>query len=263
MQHITSAQNQLFKEALKLDKKRNRTKSGLFLIEGFRECELAQKAGYDISYLIANEKALENPIWDQLCDAIEDRKILLFSDELFSRIAYRDGIANCIALAQIPPTPNLHSILSNGKLVVILESLEKPGNIGAIFRSCDAAGVDLIILSDCNTDPFNPNVVRASLGSLFTTPFAVLSNDETLAVLQKENFNIFTTWLEAETSCYSVNMKSKTALVLGSEAQGVSTFWTTNSTDNIIIPMRGNVDSMNVSTAASVVIFEAVRQQSH
>jgi len=261
MQPISSTQNAIFKQALRLDKKRNRDQTKLFLIEGIREISLARKAGYKIESLIFNEKAQIDSEVNALFSDLEFAKYL-FSSELFSKLAYRDRVANLIAVVEIPRTDINTIIQSKPKLIVVLESIEKPGNLGAIFRTCDAAGVDAVIVAEPKTDIFHPNVVRASLGSLFTTPFFVLSNEEALAFLKEQKFSVYTTWLEASTPHYGVDMSSKTALVLGSEASGVSRFWVDSSDVNIIIPMNGEVDSMNVSTATAVVIFEAIRQQS-
>jgi len=262
MQFISSTQNPVFKQALKLDKKRNRESSNQFLVEGIREIQLALRADYVVDALIFNEKAsVDQNVLAQFKD-LECHKHI-FSKELFSKLAYRDRVSNVLALVQIPQNDIDRFFKQSPKLIVILESIEKPGNLGAIFRTCDAAGVDAVIIAEPKTDIYHPNVVRASLGSLFTTPFFVMSNQTAHAHLKSNRFTVYTTWLQASKPHFHAAMKGKTALVVGSEAQGVTDFWIENSDDNIIIPMRGEVDSMNVSTACAVVIFEAIRQQSH
>lgn len=262
MKEISSIQNDTFKSIVKLDKKRNREKSKQFLIEGIREVSLAADSGVSITQLIFNTKALEEDVPGQL-EHISEAEHYFFTDELFSKIAYRDRVANVMAVASIE-AGNLSTLAkSNPKLIVVLEAVEKPGNLGAIFRTCDAAGVDAVLVSNQRTDIYHPNVIRASLGSLFSTPFYVCSNEEAEAFLHEQEFSRYTTYLEGSIAHFDVNMSGRTALILGSEADGVTSFWVDSATQCIKIPMHGKVDSMNVSTAAAVVIYEAVRQQIH
>ena len=147
-------------------------------------------------------------------------------------------------------------------LVVVLEQIEKPGNLGAIFRTADAAGIDAIIIANEHGDVFNPNVVRASLGTLFTVPFAIASNSEAWKFLSENAFKVYATYLEATKPHFEVDMTGNTALVMGSEAYGITDFWIENNSDLIKIPMNGQADSLNVSTASAIAIYEGVRQRS-
>jgi len=262
MKEISSIQNATFKSVVKLDKKRNREKSHSFLIEGIREVQLAMQSGVEIRELIFNSKALEEGIPEQF-RASEPVTHYHFTDEVFGKIAYRDRVANVVAVATIEPRELSSLTESDPKLIVVLEAVEKPGNLGAIFRTCDAAGVDAVLISNQRTDIYHPNVIRASLGSIFSTPFYVCSNKEAEHFLSSNEFSIYTTYLEGSVRHYDVDMSGRTALVLGSEAEGVTEFWVRSAEKCIKIPMNGQVDSMNVSTAAAVVIYEAVRQQNH
>lgn len=262
MKEISSIQNATFKSVVKLDKKRNREKSNSFLIEGIREVQLAMQSGVEIRELIFNSKAIDEGIPEQF-SASDQVVHYHFTDEIFSKIAYRDRVSNVVAIATIEPKDLSSLTESDPRLIVVLEAVEKPGNLGAIFRTCDAAGVDAVLISNQRTDIYHPNVIRASLGSIFSTPFYVCSNEEAEQFLSSNDFSVFTTYLEGSVPHSDVDMSGRTALVLGSEAEGVTEFWVHSAEKCIKIPMNGQVDSMNVSTAAAVVIYEAVRQQNH
>lgn len=260
MQFIASSQNKIFKNTVQLDKKRNREKQHLFLIEGFREFALSQKAGYAPEWIVLNSKGAESAEWKHLEPQIHV-PVYLFSDELFERIAYRDRVANILVASRLTLRKFSDLDWTRIKRVVVLEGVEKPGNLGAIFRTCDAAGVDVVFISEPRTDTFHPNVVRASLGSLFTVPFVICRNQELFDILKEKGIGIYTTWLEGSVPHFNTDLSSASAIVLGSEAHGVSKFWVEHADQCIKIPMYGEVDSMNVSTAAAVMIYEMLRQQ--
>jgi TrmH family RNA methyltransferase len=158
--------------------------------------------------------------------------------------------------------------LSENPLLLIMESVEKPGNLGAMLRTADAAGVDAVLVCDPHTDIFNPNAIRASLGAIFTVPVVACSSEEAVAFLRftplgSKKIKIMATWLEAARSLYDVDLRQPLAFVLGAEATGITPFWVEQADERIIIPMSGQVDSLNVSASAAVVLFEAVRQRSH
>jgi TrmH family RNA methyltransferase len=146
-------------------------------------------------------------------------------------------------------------------LVLILEGVEKPGNLGAVLRTADAAAVDAVIICDPQTDFYNPNVIRSSVGCIFTNQLAAASSEETIEWLRKNNIAIFCTYLKASKSYHLTDFTQPSAIVMGTEATGLSDVWVKNSTANIIIPMLGKIDSMNVSNAAAVVVYEAMRQR--
>ena len=151
--------------------------------------------------------------------------------------------------------------LSANPLILVLEAVEKPGNLGAILRTADAAGLDAVIICDPKTDFYNPNVIRSSVGTVFTNQLASASTEETIAWLKQNNIAIISTYLEASQPYHTVDFTRPSAIIMGTEATGISMEWVRQSIASIIIPMSGKVDSMNVSTAAAVVVFEAKRQR--
>lgn len=243
-----------------LNKKRGRTTYGQFLVEGIREIEMAIDSGLQPDEILFNRHWQPDDL-TKFQSKLTEAKSFVTDDIVFEKISYRDSVANAVAVFPLFNT-ELNSLkLPDNPLVLVLEAIEKPGNLGAIFRTADAAGVDAIIISNANTDFYNPNVIRASLGTVFSVPFAIASNEETLAFLQSNTFEIYSTYLAGSVPHFDVDMVKNTALVMGSEAFGISPFWIDNTSQCIKIPMRGKVDSMNVSTAAAVVIYEAIRQR--
>jgi RNA methyltransferase, TrmH family len=256
---ITSTQNPKIKNVIALEKPRERRKQCLFVIEGIREIKLALDAGYKIGNLFFCDEIIAP---NELKSLGSDDKLLVpVSKEVFEKIAVREGSGGVIAVAE----QKLHKVdqikLSANPLVLILESVEKPGNLGAILRTADAAGVDAVIICDPQTDFYNPNVIRSSIGCLFTRQTASATSEETIAWLKKNDIAIYCTSLKASHSYHLVDYKKPCAIVMGTEATGLSDIWLNNSSGNIIIPMQGKIDSMNVSTATAVVTFEALRQR--
>lgn len=256
---ITSTQNPKVKSLLALEKPRERRRQQLFIIEGKKEIGLALKAGYKIGNLFYCVDIF--PETDLKSLRIEDKFLVPVTQEVFDKIAMRENSGGVVAVAEMK-THRLEEIkLSKTPLVLVLESVEKPGNLGAILRTSDAAGVDAVIICDPQTDFYNANVVRSSLGCVFTKQLASASSDETIAWLKKHKISIYCTYLKASQPYHQVDFQKPSAIVMGTEATGLSDEWVKNSDANIIIPMHGTIDSMNVSTAAAVVVFEAVRQR--
>ena len=256
---ITSTQNPKVKSLLALEKPRERRRQQLFIIEGKKEISLALKAGYKIGNLFYCLDLV--PEKDLVSLGIDNKLLVPVTQEVFDKIAVRENSGGVIAVAEMK-TFRLEEIkLSKTPLVLVLESVEKPGNLGAILRTSDAAGVDAVIICDPQTDFYNPNVVRSSLGCIFTNQVAAATSEETIVWLKKNKINIYCTYLKASRPYHEVDYKSPTAIVMGTEATGLSDVWVKNSDANIIIPMQGVIDSMNVSTAAAVVVFEALRQR--
>ncbi len=256
---ITSTQNPKIKSLLALEKPRERRKQQLFLVEGKKEIEMAIAAGYKIGNLFYCVEII--PERDLKSLGIEDKLLIPITKELFDKIAIRENSGGVIAVAEMK-THRLEEIkLSKNPLVLVLESVEKPGNLGALLRTSDAAGVDAVILCDPQTDFYNPNVVRSSLGCIFTQQVAGATSEETIAWLKKNNINIYCTYLKSSRPYHEADFKVPVAIVMGTESTGLSDVWVKNSHANIIIPMQGKIDSMNVSTAAAVVVFEAMRQR--
>ncbi len=256
---ITSTQNPKVKSLLALEKPRERRKQQLFIVEGKKEISLALKAGYSIGNLFYCVDIV--PETDLAALGVADKLLLPVSQEVFDKIAVREGSGGVIAVAQMKTNRLDDLALGKNPLVVVLESVEKPGNLGAILRTADAAGVDAVIVCDPQTDFYNPNVVRSSLGCVFTQPIASATTDETIAWLRKLGINLYCTYLKASKPYHEIDYRGPSAIVMGTEATGLSDTWVKQSNANIIIPMQGTIDSMNVSTATAVVVFEACRQR--
>ena len=256
---ITSTQNPKVKNLLALEKPRERRKQCLFVVEGKKEIGLALKAGYKIGNLFFCEDIITR---QELQSLGADEKLLIpVSKDVFDKLAVRENSGGVLAVAE-QKTHRLEEIkLKENPLILILESVEKPGNLGAILRTADAAGVDAVIICDPQTDFYNPNVIRSSIGCIFTVQTASASSEDTLAWLKKNNIAVYCTYLKASQQYHLVDYKKPCAIVMGTEATGLSDTWVNASTANIIIPMQGAIDSMNVSTATAVVVFEAKRQR--
>lgn len=259
MKQITSAQNPFIKSLVLLQEKaKARKQSGTFLIEGIREIELAIKGNYEIETILICFEVIEksfNPSIFQSLNSIE------ISKEVYQKLAYRDTTEGIIAVAKTKSHQLSNLQLPENPLILVMESIEKPGNIGAMLRTCDAAKVDAVIIANPKTDLYNPNMVRSSVGCLFTNQIATASTEETIAFLQQNNIHFYSATLQNSTSYHTQNFTKPTALVVGTEATGLTLAWREKATQNIIIPMQGEIDSMNVSVAAAILLFEAKRQR--
>ncbi|MBS1558860.1 MAG: RNA methyltransferase [Bacteroidetes bacterium] len=254
---ITSSQNLKIKSLLALEKPRERKNRQQFLIEGKREIMWAVEAGYTIESIFFCEEIIS---LSEISDPLK-KDLIPVSKEVFEKIAVREDSGGLMAVAK-QKTHLLSQIeLRKNPLVLILEAVEKPGNLGAILRTADAAAVDAVIICDPQTDFYNPNVIRSSVGCVFTNPLAAVSSDEAIAWLKKNQIKIFCTSLQASKPYHQMDFTQPTAIVMGTEATGLSEIWTKNSDANIIIPMQGKIDSLNVSNAAAVVVFEVLRQR--
>lgn len=263
MKQVSSTQNQLVKDILQLqDKSKARKKTGHFIIEGFREINFALKNGYDVQQILfcfdLFDQNLIKTFEKQINSKIE---LIEVTKEVYQKIAYRESTEGIIALSKIKGHELINLNLPENPLIVVLESLEKPGNIGAILRTVDAAHIDAVIIADAKTDLYNPNIVRSSVGAIFTNRIAVASSEEVIQFLKEKNIAIYSAILQEAVPYYSVNYKGGSAIVMGTEATGLTEIWRKESTKNIIIPMEGQIDSMNVSVAAAVLLFEAKRQR--
>ncbi len=261
MKEITSVKNPLIKDLLKLqEKSKARKNSGTFLVEGIREATLALQGGYILDSLF---------IYPEIC-ALESitslmevaKNTLKISKEVYQKLAYRDSTEGVVALFKAKEF-SLENIQFTTKkpLVLVAEAPEKPGNIGALLRTADAANIDAVFIANPKTDLYNPNIIRASIGCIFTNQIATGSSEEICAFLQKNNFTIFSATLQNSNEYTSENFTNATAIVVGTEATGLTQIWRDTATKNIHIPMQGSIDSMNVSVAAAVLIFEAKRQR--
>ncbi|MBL4605632.1 MAG: RNA methyltransferase [Flavobacteriaceae bacterium] len=261
MKQITSLQNSFIKDILKLqEKSRERKKQGLFVVEGKREIELALKGNYEITTLLFVSDKVDSEYLQQF-DGIE---LIEVTQEVYQKIAYRVSTEGVIALAKTKDTSLDALKFKNAQpLILIAEGIEKPGNIGAMLRTADAANLDAVILADIKTDLYNPNVIRSSVGCVFTNQIAVASSEDIIAFLQEKNIDIYSATLQNSNEYTQENYTKASALAVGTEATGLTQIWRDNATQNINIPMQGQIDSMNVSVAAAILIFEAKRQRNN
>ncbi len=259
MKQIISAQNPYIKSLVLLQEKaKARRQSGTFLIEGQREIELALKGGYVLETVLYCPELVEKSfqlIRFQSFNPIE------ISKEVYQKLAYRDTTEGIIAVAKTKSLRLDDLNLPENPLILVMEGIEKPGNIGAMLRTCDAANVDAVILADPKTDLYNPNIVRSSVGCLFTNQIATGSTEDVISFLNKKNITIFGATLQNSQFYHTQNYTKATALVVGTEATGLTQAWRGDNVRNIIIPMQGEIDSMNVSVASAILIFEAKRQR--
>ncbi len=245
------------------EKAKARKQSGTFLIEGKREIELALKGNYEIeTILFLSDLISENQI-AQLTKSTNSQTIDLIeiSKEIYQKLAYRDTTEGILAIAKSKSLQLSDLKLSKTPLILVAESPEKPGNIGALLRTADAANLDAVIIANPKSDLYNPNVVRSSVGCLFTRQIATGTTSEIISFLKSKNINFYCATLQNSTSYDTQDYTKPTALVVGTEATGLTEEWRKNATQNIIIPMQGEIDSMNVSVAAAILIFEAKRQR--
>ncbi|WP_459212912.1 TrmH family RNA methyltransferase [Aquimarina rhabdastrellae] len=261
---INSTQNSHIKFLSTLkEKSRIRKKEGLFLIEGQRELSLALKGGYEITQLFFCDDLISiEDLNALLVDSHSSIEKVIISNEVYQKLAFRGTTEGILAVAK---TKELHissvELSTKKPLILVAEAPEKPGNIGALLRTADAANVDLVCIANPKTDMYNPNIIRSSVGCLFTTPIAVGTTEEILDYLKGHNINIYGAALQASVAYHTLDYTKPTAIVVGTEATGLSSKWIDNTTQNIIIPMSGAIDSMNVSVAAGILIFEAKRQR--
>lgn len=261
MKHIESLQNPLVKTILKLqEKSRERKKSGLFIIEGQREIMLAIDGNYEINSLLFCEEYLSEIEVNNLANNTTEK--ITVSKEVYQKLAYRDTTEGIIALVKIKEfsLENLN-ITTPTPLILVAESPEKPGNLGALLRTADAANVDAVLIANPKTDLYNSNIIRSSVGCLFTNQIATGTTEEIISFLQEKNINIFATTLQNSNEYHKEDYTKATAIVVGTEATGLTETFRKAATQNINIPMQGQIDSMNVSVAAAIVIFEAKRQR--
>ncbi len=261
MEPISSFQNPLIKQIQKLDKNRERRKQNIALVEGLRECQLAISSGLVVQKILYCSKYISETELVEKLSLAQDSPCIDVAPQVFDSLVYRKGIPNVLGLIT-PSSSNFEAIdTSKNLLLLIIDSVEKPGNLGAMLRTCDAAGVDAIIVCDPQTDIFNPNCIRSSLGAVFTKKIIVTTAEESVNWLKKNRILTLVTYLESATSYTNQNFTNSTAIVVGSEANGIKDIWLKSGFQNIIIPQFGQVDSMNVANSAAIIIYEAIRQR--
>ena len=288
VEEITSGQNPKVKELLALqEKSRERAERGLFVVEGRREFRQCLDAGFipDTVFIcpdifgscklspdtfgggkfnpdtFGSGEAGKGPAFDPEGLLKTGCKVCMVSKEVYAKIAYRGGTEGIVAEIRYRERTLKDIVLGENPLVMVLESVEKPGNLGAVLRSADAAGSDAVVVCDPRTDLYNPNLIRASLGAIFSRQVAAASSEETIAWLKANGIRILTAQLQDSVLYYDTPMQGPTALVMGTESTGLTNLWRDAADAHIRIPMLGSLDSLNVSVSAAILLFEALRQR--
>lgn len=254
-EYITSSANPKFKRLIALlQKSSERRESALFTVEGVREISHCIEAGYKPDCIFFCPDIVSE-------ETLPQCRHFALSAGLYAKAAYREGTEGAIGVFQAieHPLSSLH--LKDNPLIAVLESVEKPGNLGAVLRTCDAAGADALIICDSRTDLYNPNLIRASIGAVFTVPTAVCTTAQAITFLNSKGIRILTAQLQDSSLYYDCPMTKGTAIVMGTEATGLSDKWRQAADAHIRIPMLGKLDSLNVSVSAAILLYEAVRQR--
>ena len=259
---VTSAQNAKFKNLLLLqEKSKARREQGLFVVEGRRELQHCLEGGYEVKTLficpeIAGQAGID--ISDTRLDRASQIEIPL---ALYRKAAYRESTEGIIAEVAYKSLTLEDLQLPENPLVVVLESVEKPGNLGAVLRSADAAGAHAVLVCDPLTDLYNPNLIRASIGAVFTVPTVAVSSARAISWLKERGIKILTAQLQDSSLYYDTPMQGGVALVMGTESTGLTQIWREAADAHIRIPMLGRLDSLNVSVSTAILLYEAVRQR--
>jgi len=260
---ITSVQNPRVKTAARLRERSGRDEQGRIIIDGVREIGRA---------LVASVKVVELFYLPELCRDEEHQRVLAaarragaelieVTRHVMEKLAYGQRTEGIVAVA-LPPERKLHELhLPADALVAIVEGVEKPGNLGAIVRTADAAGVAAVLVASGGTDLFNPSAIRASLGAVFTVPVCAAPSGEIFTWLVQEGYRIFTARVDGAVEYTAADLRGRAAIALGSEAHGLSPLWSGEHVTAIRLPMLGNVDSLNLSATAAVLFYEALRQR--
>jgi TrmH family RNA methyltransferase len=253
---ITSFSNNRIKEVVKLLTKSSfRKESSLFVVDGLREIKAAIENGYEIKALFVDSLANYSEI------QVKDEYVYIVDSKIFSKMSYKDNPDGFIAVFKMIDLKINDISLSSNPLIIVLEGTEKPGNFGAIIRTAYAAGADAVICNDPLLDIYNPNVIRASEGMLFSCQVAISPVVDTKEWLKKHGIAVFSTSINAQYPYYQADLRAPSAIVFGSEADGLTNKWLDGDVSNITIPMKEGIDSLNLSVSVGIVAFEAVRQR--
>lgn len=258
---ITSRHNPRLKQAAKLRDSRERRKTGRLLVDGARETLRALAAGVEPVEAFVDEARPTERTAEALAE-LTRRGVEIFptASDAFAKLAYGDRADGVILVATAPVRGLGDLVLPDAPLIAVLEAVEKPGNLGAILRTADGAGVDAVIVADPRVDLFNPNAIRASVGAVFREGIAVTTSEQARAWLTEQGLPVYATRPEAEASYATADFAAGCAIVLGSEAEGLSPEWD-RVARGVSLPMHGVADSLNVSAAAAVLFYEARRQR--
>lgn len=264
-QVISSLQNPRIKDLVRLRDARHRRRAGCFLIEGERELTRALKAQWALTDIFFCPELFRSPASMDVVEAVFDAgaEPTQLSAEAFAKVAYRDGPDGLLALAPVRKNGLEDLSERHPDFILVVESVEKPGNLGALMRTANAAGAQGLILCDAVCDLYNPNAIRASQGAFFDLPVAVATCEETQKWLKKEGIRPIATTPSAKKSLWVHDLRGPVAVVMGSEDIGLSEKWLGDPETMASLPMAGLTDSLNVSVAAGIALFEVVRQRQH
>lgn len=259
---ISSLQNKLIKDTAKLSEKKYRHQAGLFLLEGIKLVQEVLNSTWLIEYVFIDKQLPVSP--DLLAQLQQKSKQVYYvTAEIISKISDVQTAQGIVAVARIQEYNLADCSLPNQALVLVLENIQDPGNMGTIIRTAVATGVSSIIVTHDCVDIYSPKVVRASMGGILRIPVVTLGIVQALDYLRNHEFAVCTTALKNAQSLYSTNLTGKTAIVLGNEANGVSEYALAHSSQLVFIPQIGQIESLNVSIAASVIMYESLRQKLH
>jgi TrmH family RNA methyltransferase len=254
---ISSGQNPKVKQLMELQQKsQERRRHGLFVVEGRREVERCVASGYELDTVFVCQEIYGGPWQVQ-----QQERVFEVTPTIYNKVAYRGGTEGVMAEVKVRDRRLDDLMLGDDALVVVLESVEKPGNLGAVLRSADAAGVSAVVVCDPRCDLYNPNMMRASTGAFFSVPCVACETDECIRFLKRRGIQILTAQLQDSSLYYDVDMRRATAIVMGTEATGLTQPWRDAADRHIRIPMLGITDSLNVSVSAAILMYEAVRQR--
>ncbi len=257
---ITNLQNPGIKNIVKLQEKSSvRKKKKKFVIEGRRELSIAQQCGVDIFEIYLCEDIYTDDIFYPV--KTDNIKKIPVNTDVYNKIAYRDNSEGIIGIANMKEACLSKIELSSLPLILIIENVEKPGNLGAILRTADAAGVDAVIVCSQQTDIYNPNVIRSSMGAVFSNRVVTCTGEETIKWLNDNFISVFSAVPDSGTFYYDIDYVQPAAIVFGAESKGLSQNWVNASKQTVKIPMTGKTDSLNVSVSTAIILYEAVRQR--
>jgi len=265
MPTITSLQNPRVKAAIRLRDRRHRRKQGRIRIDGARELGRAIRAGLPIAEAFVCEPLCQNDEGRRVLAELRNSgaDLLAVTEAVFEKLAFGDRADGVLGVAPMPRPTLADLALPQNPLVAVLEGVEKPGNVGAVLRTGDAAGLAALVVADGRTDLHNPNAIRASLGTIFTLPCCTATAQETLDWLRRQGLAIYAARVDGSVLYTEVNLRGPAAIVLGSEAEGLTDLWSGTDVIPIRLPMLGAADSLNVSATAAVLFYEALRQRTH
>jgi TrmH family RNA methyltransferase len=260
---ITSVQNPRVKTAARLRERSGRDEQGRIIIDGVREIGQAIGAGVELVELYSSPELCCDEEHKQLLGAAKkvNADLIEVTPHIMEKLSFGHRVEGIVAVARLPQRKLSDIKLPSDALVAVVEGVEKPGNLGAIVRTADAAGVAAVLVADGGTDLYNPNAIRASLGAIFSIPVVAATSEDALGWLREQKFRIFAARVDADPAYTTADFRGRAAIVLGSEAHGLSEHWQAADITAIRLPLLGSVDSLNLSATAAVLFYEALRQR--